>query len=53
MKLYEKGVFLLNGEEIVEDPAAVAAKTGKRITAEQAKENTIAYGILKKHNTST
>lgn len=52
MKLYEKGVFLLNGEEIVEDPAAVVAKTGKRITAEQAKENTIAYGILKKHNTS-
>lgn len=52
MKLYEKGVFLLNGEEIVEDPAAVAAKTGKSITAEQAKENTIAYSILKKHNTS-
>ena len=52
MKLYDKGVYLLKGEEIIEDSAEVAAKIGKNITPEQAKENTIAYGILKNHNTS-
>ncbi|MGL6200271.1 MAG: hydratase [Lachnospiraceae bacterium] len=56
IKLYENGVYLLNGTEIAEDTtgaaAAVEAKTGKRVSKEEAKKQTIAYGILKAHNTS-
>ena len=56
MKLYDKGVYLLNGTELVEDtPEAAAvlkAKTGTEVTPEQAKTQTIAYSILKEHNTS-
>ena len=56
MKLYENGVYLLNGTEIVEDTADVmqilAAKTGREVTKAEAAKNTIAYGILEAHNTS-
>ena len=56
MKLYKQGAYLLKGNEVVLDSqdavAAVAAKTGKNITREESKEATIAYGILKEHNTS-
>ena len=56
MKLYENGVYLLNGTEIIEDTADVkqilAAKTGKEVTKEEAAKHTIAYGILESHNTS-
>ena len=56
MKLYDGGVYLVNGTELIEDGAgaaeAIAAKTGLHITKEQAAEQTIAYGILNKHNTS-
>ncbi|MBE5888962.1 MAG: hydratase [Lachnospiraceae bacterium] len=56
MKLYKQGAYLLNGNEVVLDSndaaAAIASKTGKAVTKEEAKENTIAYGILKDHNTS-
>ena len=54
IKLYEKGVYLLNGNEIIEekDAAAVIAKTGITADREAARKNTIAYGILSEHNTS-
>lgn len=56
MKLYDNGVYLINGNELVEDSEraldAVKSKTGLTVTKEQAAENTIAYGILKSHNTS-
>ena len=56
MKLYDKGVYLVNGMELVEDTpdaaAVLKAKTGGDVTKEQAKEQTIAYRILKEHNTS-
>ena len=52
MKLYDSGVYLVNGKEIMTDATEVQQKTGKAVTKEQAAENTIAYGILKKHNTS-
>ena len=56
MKLYENGVYLVNGVDIVEDAGDVkqvlAAKTGKTVTKEEAAKNTIAYGILESHNTS-
>ena len=56
MKLYENGVYLLNGVDIVEDAGDVkqilVAKTGKEVSKEEAAKNTIAYGILEAHNTS-
>ena len=52
LKLYDKGVYLLNGTEIVEEKEAVAAKTGKDVTPQEAAKNTMAYNILTAHNTS-
>ena len=57
VKLFEKGAYLLNGREIVEDGADQAAilksKLGDKYPSkEEAAKNTIAYGILKDHNTS-
>lgn len=55
IKLYERGVYLKNGREIVEDgpdAAAVLKQNGMDITKEEAAKNTIAYGILAAHNTS-
>ena len=48
IKLYENGVYLLNGTEIVED----TGNTQVSISKEEAAKNTMAYGILKAHNTS-
>ncbi len=56
IKLMDGGAYLVNGCEVIADgheaAAALKAKTGKEITRKEAAENTIAYGILKKHNTS-
>lgn len=56
VRLSNGGAYLVNGTEIIPDggdaPAAVAAATGKNITKEEAAKGTIAYGILKAHNTS-
>lgn len=56
MKLYENGAFLIKGKEIVVDSpnalSEVKAKSGKDITRDEAKKETIAYNILKEHNTS-
>ena len=56
IKLYDNGVYLLNGTEIVEDGAqaldAVLAKTDRKVTKEEAAKGTMAYGILEAHNTS-
>ncbi len=56
MKLYDNGAYLLNGTEVIiqspEAKEAVKAKTGQAVSVEDAKKNTIAYGILKDHNTS-
>lgn len=56
VKLYEQGVYLLNGTEIIEDHAqagaALSAKFGTEISKEDAKKGTMAYGILTSHNTS-
>ena len=49
IKLYESGVYLLNGTEIVEDSQKVQLPVSK----EEASKNTIAYNILKEHNTSS
>ena len=47
MKLYEKGVYLINGLDIVEEGQGQIP-----VSKEEAAENTIAYGILRDHNTS-
>jgi len=56
IKLYDNGVYLLNGTDIVEDngqaEAQIQAKCGEVPSKEQASEGTIAYSILKAHNTS-
>lgn len=56
INLSNGGVYLLHGSEIIPDnseaPAALKAKTGREITKAEATQNTIAYGILKSHNTS-
>lgn len=57
IKLYDGGAYLVNGTEIVADGQDAAAilksKVGDCIPSKaEAAENTIAYGILKEHNTS-
>ncbi len=57
IKLYDGGAYLVNGSEIVEDgreaQAVLKSKLGDRIPSkEEAAKNTIAYSILKNHNTS-
>ncbi len=56
IKLYDGGVYLVNGTDIVEDGRDAAAvltqKTGSAPAKEEAAKETIAYSILKSHNTS-
>ena len=47
MKLYDTGVYLLNGQKIVPK-----AQADLPVSKEEAAKNTIAYSILKAHNTS-
>ena len=51
LKLYDTGIYLVNGETIVTDPAALPALTGAAVSREAASRGTMAYGILKAHNT--
>lgn len=54
--LYDGGAWLVNGEELIPDSheaaAAVKQKTGMEISKEEAAKGTMAYGILREHNTS-
>lgn len=50
MKLYDSGVFLLEGERVVGENEAPRELLEKK---EQYKEGTISYGILQDHNTGT
>lgn len=56
IKLYDNGVYLLNGTEIVEDNEEAAAllqsKLGSAPDKAQAAKGTMAYNILETHNTS-
>ena len=47
MKLYDTGVYLLNGQKIVPENQADVP-----VSKEEAAKSTIAYSILKAHNTS-
>lgn len=56
IKLYEKGAYVINGTEIMDEQSTSAellsSKTGEVCTREAAAANTLAYEILKAHNTS-
>ena len=47
MKLYESGIYLKNGHDIIEETGACLP-----VSKEEAAKNTIAYSILEAHNTS-
>ncbi len=50
--LYNNGVYLVSGVEIVEDEKQLKQQLGKEVSKEEASKNTIAYSILEAHNTS-
>ena len=60
IRLYDTGVYLVNGTEIIPDQPeneagvqqAVKAATGKEADREQARKETIAWSVLEAHNTS-
>ena len=56
IRLTDGGAYLINGTELVEDGAEAQAKvtslTGSAPDKETARKETMAYGILEKHNTS-
>ena len=56
VQLYDGGAYVLNGTEIIPDTAdaakILAGKMGAVPSREEAKKQTIAYGILRSHNTS-
>ena len=55
IKLYDEGVYLVNGDAIVKESESekVEKLTGKKVNKEEAKKGTIAYSILESHNTSS
>ena len=56
IELFKHGAYLLHGSELVEDTPDAAAvlqqKLGRIPSREEAAQQTMAYGILKAHNTS-
>ena len=52
LKLYYGGAYLVNGTESITDEAEVKAKTGREVSKEEARTQTMAYGILEAHNIS-
>ncbi|MEE1291320.1 MAG: hydratase [Spirochaetota bacterium] len=56
VQLYKNGAYLLNGNELIEDTqdaAKILASKMKNVPSkEEAAKNTMAYDILKNHNTS-
>ena len=56
MKLYDGGVYLVDGQTLIPDNeecgAALLAAAGEAVAKQEAAKGTIAYGILKAHNTS-
>ena len=51
IKLYETGVYLVDGTELVTDPAAFAQKYGS-VSREEATKGTMAYNVIAAHNTA-
>ena len=51
IKLYESGIYLVNGSDIYTDPAELRRETGINADPVSASQGTMAYGIMKAHNT--
>ena len=54
IQLFSEGAYLVDGTTLVKESEAEALKqlTGEVVSKEEASKNTIAYGILRDHNTS-
>lgn len=54
IQLFSEGAYLVDGTTLVKESEAEALKqlTGEVLSKEEASKNTIAYGILRDHNTS-
>ena len=56
IRLQDGGVYLVNGEQVIpagpDADKAVAAAAGKAVAEDEARKGTMAYNILKDHNTS-
>ena len=54
IQLFSEGVYLVDGTTLVKESEAEALKQliGEVVSKEEASKNTIAYGILRDHNTS-
>lgn len=54
IQLFSEGAYLVDGTTLVKESEAGALKqlVGEAVSKEEAAKNTIAYGILKDHNTS-
>ncbi|MFA5472120.1 MAG: hydratase [Aminobacteriaceae bacterium] len=56
VKMFSGGSFLVNGRDIVEDGGEAAERlrglTGRAVSREEGRQGTIAYSILRDHNTS-
>ncbi len=55
VKLHEGGVYLIRGQELVseKETGRLEQLTGKPANKSEAKKGTIAYGIMKAHNSNT
>lgn len=56
INLYDSGAYLVDGNKLIPDTKEAAEQvkslTGEEISKQDASKNTIAYSILKAHNTS-
>ena len=54
IQLFSEGAYLVDGTTLVKESEAGALKqlVGEKVSKEDAAKNTIAYGILRDHNTS-
>ncbi len=54
LKLYDGGIYLVHGTEIIpeKESAKIQQMTGKPVDQVAAEQGTMAYGILKDHNTT-
>ncbi len=50
IKLYDSGIYLMDGKKILTSEKEVREETGQAVDKDEAKKETIAYGILKAHN---
>ena len=52
VKLYDGGVYLIHKTELAQDETCAGMLAGTKVCKEEARKGTIAYSVLKAHNTS-